>query len=428
MDRNRRAVIAWWLYDWANSAFILTVVAGFFPVFFKTFWCASVDPTVSTARLGIGNATAGFVVAVLAPFLGAFADAGRAKKKLLLFFIMTGSLSTFGLFFMPKGEWVGALIIFLIASICFNCANIFYDALLIDVAAKERMDWVSSVGYSVGYLGCGLLFLVNVLMVNKPELFHLSGPAQAVKISFLMAAVWWLLFAIPLFLFVHERGRAMSHNLLHTIKLSFAQIYSTSIVIIHRRKLLLFLLAYWLYIDGVHTFILMAVDFGMAIGLKASSLMIALLVVQFVGFPSALFFGIFAQRFGSSTMIIAGIFIYIVVCGAGALLLRSAVDYIILAGVTGIAQGGIQALSRSYFGKIIPPDASAEYFGFFNIVSRFAVIIGPAVVGVIVLMTKKAGLPSILASRVGMSSIALLFIAGALLLIIAERTPERDGV
>lgn len=428
MKPVNRPVVAWWLYDWANSAFVLTVVAAFFPVFFKRYWCASVDPTVSTARLGMGNAAAGLVVAVLSPFLGAVADVGRAKKKLLAFFLVAGSFSTLGLFFMPQDAWLAALLVFLVASVGFNSANIFYDALLIDVTGKERMDWISSVGYGLGYLGCGLLFVVNVLMVRNPSWFGLRGSDQAVRVSFLTAAVWWLVFSVPLFLYVKEKGSAVTTKLTRIIGTGFSRICRTATVIAGNRKLVLFLAAYWLYIDGVHTFVLMAVDFGLAIGLKTEALMTALLVVQFVGFPCALLFGKLSETFNPVVMIVTGICIYIVVCGAGALLLRNATDYIILAGFTGVAQGGIQALSRSYFGRIVPPEASAEYFGFYNIVSRFAVIIGPAVVAAIVLLTKKAGMPSMLASRVGMSSISLLFIAGAVLLVASARYREREPV
>ena len=427
MDRQRRAVISWWLYDWANSAFILTVVAGFFPVFFKSYWCSSVDATVSTARLGLGNAVAGLLVAVLSPLLGAVADAGRAKKLMLGIFLCIGACSTFFLFVIPKGEWLGALSIFLIASVGFNSANIFYDALLVDVAEKDRMDWVSSVGYGIGYLGCGILFLVNVLMVNAPSRFGLSGPVQAVKASFLMAAVWWLVFSVPLFLHVQEKGSRTPVPVSALLRESFSRIQTTATAIIRSRTLLLFLLAYWLYIDGVHTFVLMAVDFGMAIGIKPASLMIALLVVQFVGFPSALLFGILSKKFGAPGMIMTGIVIYMIVCGAGSLLLQNATHYIILAGITGIAQGGIQALSRSYFGKLIPPDAAGEYFGFYNIISRFAVIVGPAVVAVVALGTRHTGLSSLQASRVGMSSVSLLFAAGMVLLLIADRIAGRSA-
>ena len=417
---NKRAIFSWCLYDWANSAFALTVMAGFFPVFFKSYWCAGVEPTVSTARLGLGNASAGLLVALLSPVLGALADAGGAKKKLLGFFVLIGVSATSALFLIQQGNWVTALAFFVLANIGFNCANLFYDSLLVDITEKEHMDWVSSLGYSLGYLGCGLLFLLNVFMVTKPLLFGLNSPAKAVQVSFMMASVWWLVFSAPMFLFVKEQLYSKARGLKEVFSESLGRLSSTFRKITHNRALLLFLLAYWMYIDGVNTFVLMAVDFGMSIGLTSTSMMIALLVVQFVAFPSALVFGLLAHRVGAFTMILTGIVIYILVSGIGTFTLRTHVDYIILAGITGLAQGGIQALSRSYFAKMVPPSESAEYFGFYNVVSRFAVIFGPAVVGSVALLTRKAGLESVMASRVGMSSVSVLFLSGALLLILSE--------
>jgi len=421
---DRKSIIAWWMYDWANSAFILTVSAGFFPVFFKSFWCSGVDATVSTARLGYGNAIAGLIVAFFSPFLGAVADVGRAKKKLLGLFALLGVCSTFSLYYIPQGAWLWALLMYLTASVGYNSANIFYDALLVDIADKKHMDSISATGYSIGYLGCGLLFLVNVLMVNSPEYFGLPDASAAVKVSFIIVAIWWLLFSLPLFRFVPERQG--NRKQLKIIRASIASAFATGRKIMSDKVLLLFLLAYWLYIDGVHTVVFMAVDFGMSIGIKASSLMIALLVVQFVGLPSSFLFGKLAERFGAVVMIIVGNIIYMLICFEGALFLRTSTQYIILGGCIGLAQGGIQALSRSYFGKLVPPDASAEYFGFFNIVSRFAIIIGPAIVGSIVLITKKAGLSSVMASRTGMSSLTLLFVGGSILLLLSSRMKKGD--
>jgi UMF1 family MFS transporter len=420
MANKRKEIFSWVLYDWANGAFSLTVMAGFFPVFFKDFWSAGVDPTVSTARLGLGNAIAGLMVALLSPLLGALADAGRAKKKLMGFFVLFGVASSGMLFFVGQGNWIFAIMVFIFASIGFNCANLFYDSLLIDICEKEKMDMVSSLGYSLGYLGCGLLFLFNVIMVSKPTLFGLDGPASAVKMSFLMAAVWWMVFSLPLFLFVKEKFYSEARGLLSIIQNSMKNLSTTFVKIINDRTLLVFLIAYWLYIDGLNTFVLMSVDFGLSIGISAKALMIALLVVQFVAFPSALVFGFMARRFGAFSMIVVGIFIYILVSGVGALMLRTQTDFIILAGITGMAQGGIQALSRSYFAKLVPPSESADYFGFYNVVSRFAVIIGPAVVGMVGLLTRNAGLSSNFASRVGMSSISVLFVGGVVMLIWAE--------
>lgn len=421
MKDNRRAVLSWVFYDWANSAFALTVMAGFFPVFFKTFWSAGVEPTLSTARLGLGNACAGLVVALLSPLLGALADAGRAKKKFMGFFVAVGVLTTGILFFITQGNWVGALVVFVIASVGFNCANLFYDSLLIDVTDEKRMDWVSSMGYSLGYLGCGLLFIFNVLMISKPALFGLENAATAVRTSFMSASIWWFAFSLPLFMFVKERFVSTGKEQVAVIiTKSLKSLKSTALKIVKSRVLICFLIAYWMYIDGLNTFVLMSVDFGMSIGISSQALMIALIAVQFVAFPSALLFGKLAERFGAFLMIMTGIVIYILVSGVGALFLRNQTDFIVLAAITGIAQGGIQALSRSYYGKMIPASEAAEYFGFSNVISRFAVIIGPAVVGLVAFCTHKAGLSSHMASRVGMSSVAVLFIGGGIMLIWTE--------
>lgn len=428
MDTKRRAIYAWCFYDWANSAFALTVMAGFFPIFFKSFWSVGVEPTVSTARLGFGNAVAGVSVAVLSPLLGSIADAGRAKKKLLILFALFGATATMVLYFVTQGNWVGALAAFVAASIGFNCSNLFYDALLTDVAETEQMDWVSSLGYAIGYLGCGILFAVNVFMVNRPDLFGFANAAEAVRVAFVIAAFWWVLFSVPLLLFVHEKTAAVAHGVGEVMQESFRRLVATTRKVLTSRSLLLFLVAYWFYIDGVHTFVLMAVDFGLAIGLPASSLMIALLVVQFVAFPSAMVFGKLAKSQGSYKMIMTGIIVYIGVAGIGAFFLRSAVDYMVFAGITGTAQGGIQALSRSYFGKMIPAGESAEYFGFYNVFSRFAVIIGPVIVGVVGLTTRKAGYSSVLSSRIGISSISLLFIVGAVVFTAADRLQKREAL
>jgi UMF1 family MFS transporter len=255
-------------------------------------------------------------------------------------------------------------------------------------------------------------------------MFRLDSAATAIRTSFMSASLWWILFSIPLFVFVREPVYTKISGVMAIFKDSLSRLRKTTLKILNTRTILFFFLAYWLYIDGVHTFVLMAVDFGMSIGLTPSSLMIALIVVQFVAFPAALLFGVLARRFGAYTMILAGIAIYILVCGFGSLMLKSKLDYIILAGITGIAQGGIQALSRSYFGKLIPQQEAAEYFGYYNVVSRFAVILGPAVVGSVAFLTRRAGLESVLASRIGMSSISVLFVAGAVLLLLANKKGE----
>jgi UMF1 family MFS transporter len=420
MANDKKQIFSWCLYDWANSAFALTVMAGFFPVFFKTFWSVGVEPTISTARLGFGNAVAGLIVAILSPLMGAVADAGRAKKKFLVFFIITGATSSGMLFFIGQGQWIAALVIFIIASVAYNSGNLFYDSLLVDICEKKSMDTVSARGFGMGYLGCGILFLFNVVMVSNPSAFGLKSAADAVRISFLTAALWWIVFSQPIILFVKEKFYSKTTGFFPVIIESLNKLKKTSVKILDNPTLLLFLISYWLYIDGLNTFVLMSVDFGMAIGITPKSLMIALLCVQFVAFPSSLLFGFLSRKVGAFVMILVGLGIYIAVSGIGSIILKTELHFIILAAVSGLAQGGIQALSRSYYAKMIPASESAEYFGFYNVMSRFAVIIGPAVVGIVAYFTHKAGVESTLASRIGISSVSMLFLAGALLLIWAE--------
>ena len=419
MGPNRRAVFAWSMYDWANSVFATTVMVAFFPVFFKSFWCGGISTTLSTERLGIGNTVAGIIIAVLSLFLGAFADTGRDKKKLLGYFMLVGVVATAAFYWIPRGEWLPALVLFSIANIGWSCSCLFYDSLLLDVADKDRMDFVSSLGFALGYLGGGLLFGVNILMVLKPGMFGLVDKSHAVRVSFLSAAAWWLVFSLPILIVVKYRRYAHVSGAKAIVADSFARLRKTAGKIIRRRELLYFLLAYWLYYDGVMTFIKMATDFGLSIGFTADTIMIALLAVQFVAFPSSLLFGSWAGRFGARRMIILGIFIYLIVIGFGVLFLTKPVHFIFFACLSGLAQGGIQALSRSYFGKLIPPEEAAEYFGFYNVVGRMAVI-GPAMVGVTAQALYKAGVASVVASRVGMASTAILFLGGGFLLVAAD--------
>ena len=196
------------MYDWANSSFATTVLAAFFPVFFKTFWNHGVEPTVSTARLGLATGVGGLAVALLSPMLGAMADAGRAKKKFLAFFLVIGTLSTASFYCVPMGAWKWAFVLIVFAELGFSCGNLFYDSLLVNVARKSEMDMVSSMGYAVGYAGGGLLFALNVLMTWKPAWFGLAGMADAVRTSFVTVAVWWFIFALPIMLFVREGAKA----------------------------------------------------------------------------------------------------------------------------------------------------------------------------------------------------------------------------
>jgi MFS transporter, UMF1 family len=411
---DRRTVISWALYDWANSAFATTIMAGFFPVFFKKYWSIGADVNVSTAFLGIANSAAGLIVAILAPLLGAIADKGTSKKKFLIFFAYLGSLMTCCLYFVRQGNWPLAAALYAAGAIGFSGGNIFYDALLIGVASKKKFDMVSSLGYSLGYLGGGLLFAVNIWMYSRPQTFGLADGAEAVRFSFLTVGFWWAVFTIPLILFVREPLVEGNISGLEVIRAGLSQVSDTFRHIRQNRMVFLFLLAFWCYMDGVDTIVRMAVDFGISLGFNDNSLMVALLMVQFIGFPAAIGYGYLGSRIGAKRSILIAIVAYIAITICGALI-KKEIEFYLLAVAIGLVQGGIQALSRSYYAKLIPADKSAEYFGFYNMLGKFAVVLGPILVGGVSVLVARVSGNSNLGTRVSIASLSLLFIIGGAL-------------
>ena len=411
-----RQVIAWAFYDWANSAFATTVLAGFFPLFFKKYWSAGSDVTVSTFQLGVANAAASLVVALLAPILGAIADRSGARKRYLLLFagmgiVMTGSLALVG-----AGQWPMAVGIYLFALIGFSGSNLFYDALILDAAPHGRIDRVSTFGFALGYLGGGVLFSFNVALTLWPESFGLADATAAVKVSFVSVAVWWALFSLPLMFFFREIPLSDRVGGWAAVRAGFSQLTGTFRALRHMRVVFVFLLAYWLYIDGVHTVIRMAVDYGLAIGLDANDLIVALLLTQFVGFPAALVFGRLGERIGAKTAILMGLLVYIFVCVWG-YTMRESWEFYVLAGTIGLVQGGVQALSRALYARLIPANKAGEFFGFYNMLGKFAAILGPLIMGVVSVAT---GDP-----RLSILAIIVLFVAGGGLLLAVN---EGEGV
>ena len=407
MKENKRAVWSWAFYDWGNSAYSTTVMAGFFPLFFKEYWADPHNPNQSTFYLGMANSIASIVVASLAPLLGSIADQGSIKKKFLIFFAFLGVIMTGGLWMVSQGNWQMAVLFYVIATIGFASGNVFYDSLLPGLASEERVDIVSSLGFGLGYLGGGLLFLVNVFMYLKPEIFGISDGATAIKLSFLSVAVWWAVFTIPLILFVPEPKNYDAVDIKNAIQMGWIQLIQTFDEIRNMKVVGTFLLAYFFYIDGVDTIIKMAVDYGMSLNFSGESLIIALLIVQFVAFPAALIYGQLSSKVGIKTAIMIGIIAYSFITFLGYFITK-AWHFYVLAILIGLFQGGIQALSRSLYTRIIPVEKSAEFFGFYNMLGKFAAIIGPALMGTISLVTGSA--------RLGILSILLLFILGAFFL------------
>lgn len=372
-----KKVLSWALYDWANSVFYTTVMAGFFPVFFKKYWNTEATVSQSTERLGLILAITGFALAMLAPFMGVLSDYRRAKKKFLAVFLIMGALASGGLFFVPQGDWLSAAVLYGFGFFCAAASVIFNDSLIVSVTTPEKYDQVSSFGFSLGYLGGGLLFLVNVLMFQKPEFFGLSSGAEGVRWSFLTVSIWWLLFSIPNFLYVPEPEAAPSNeSATQLFSKSMRELKKTFLELFHQKNLFLFIVAYWFYIDGVATVMSMAVDFGISIGFEAKDLILSLLVVQFVGFPAAYFTGYLASKFGAKKVITGCLIVYVAVV-AGASVMTKAEHFYLMAVLIGLAQGGVQALSRSLFAYLIPAEKSGEYFGFFNLLGKFASVLGP---------------------------------------------------
>jgi len=320
MTSEKRGIWGWAMYDWANSAFATTVMAGFFPIFFKSYWSAGTDVNVSTAQLGFANSLASLFVAIMAPIVGAIADKGSYKKKLLILFAYLGVLMTAALFLVGKGEWVMAVIVYAIGVIGFSGANTFYDSLLPTVANEDQIDHVSGLGFGMGYLGGGLLFAINVLMTLKPALFGLADAGEAVRWSFLSVAVWWGGFTLFTIAWVKEPQPEKTEKMSAFIVSGFKQYLTTFKKIRHLQTVFLFLGAYWFYIDGVDTIIRMAIDYGMSIGFQSTDLIIALLITQFVGFPAAIYYSKLGKKWGVRRMIFFGILVYLVVTIWGVLM------------------------------------------------------------------------------------------------------------
>jgi UMF1 family MFS transporter len=412
---DRRGILAWALYDWANSAFAITVMSAFFPLFLKQYWAAGADAITTTFRLGLANSVAGIAVALLSPVLGAIADQGGTRKRHLIHFTAMAILTTGALQWVARGDWPLAIALYALATIGFSVSNAFYDALLVDVARERELDRVSCLGFSLGYLGGGLLFALNVAMTLWPERFGLAGTADAVRVSFGMVALWWAVFSVPLLLFVKERAPALPLAGWKAAAAALGQLAATLRELGRLRTVLVFLIAYLLYIDGVGTLARMALDYGMALGFRESDLIVALLITQFIGFPASIAFGHLGGRLGAKVGIYVGLGAY-VAATLWAYRMGSVWEFYALAAIVGLVQGGVQALSRSLFARVMPTGRAGEFFGFYNMLGKFAVILGPLLVGVTALATGS--------SRASVLVLVALFIGGGILLYFVD---EREG-
>ena len=414
---NKKSIYSWALYDWANSAYATTVMAGFFPLFFKSFYSADADVTVSTAQLGFANSISSFIIVLIAPLLGAIADAASLKKRFVFTFAYLGILMSALLGLVEQGEWQIAAFVYVLANIGFMGSNTFYDGLLPSVSNEKSVDFVSGLGFALGYLGGGVLFALNVWMVQDFSFFGFSDEAEAIKASFVSVALWWALFSLPLLIFVKEK-REKNTDSTPLIIQGYVRLKNTFSKARRLKGLGLFLIAYWLYIDGVDSIIRMAVDYGMALGFDTGDLILALLIVQFVGFPATLLFAKLAALWDTKkTIFLAiGIYLFIIIWAAQ---MSESYEFYILAVMISLVQGGIQALSRSYYSKMIPHSHAAEFFGFYNFLGKFAAILGPLLVAVVALVSGS--------SRISIASISVFFILGGVLLyFVDEKKVAKD--
>ncbi|MBH9966886.1 MFS transporter [[Bacillus] enclensis] len=407
MKRFSKEENSWIFYDWANSAYSIIISTAVFPLFYKAAATnAGVSPSDSTAYLGYTVAIATFILAMLSPILGTIADYQGYKKKFFTFFFALGIIFTASLAFIPSDNWLLLLIFYTVAAIGSAGSNVFYDAFLTDVTTEERMNKVSSRGFGFGYIGSTIPFIISIaiIVLSQNGIIPLST-TFASKIAFLITAVWWGLFSIPLLKNVHQRYFIEREQ--KPVANSFRRLGKTLREIRQYRALFLFLLAYFFYIDGVGTIITMSTAYGTDLGITATNLLIILFVTQVVAGPFAILYGRLAERFTGKKMLYVGICVYIIVC-IYAYFLETTLDFWILAMLVASSQGGIQALSRAYFAKLIPKKNSNEFFGFYNIFGKFASILGPLLVGVTAQVTGD--------SSSGVFSLVILFIIGLTIL------------
>lgn len=416
---DKRSMYSWAMYDWANSAYATTVMAGFFPLFFKSYYSYGTDVTVSTAQLGFANSISSFVIVLIAPLLGAIADGASLRKRFLALFAYLGILMSATLAFVGQGEWEFAAFVYVLGNIGFMGSNIFYDGLLPSVSDEKNVDYVSGLGFALGYLGGGILFALNVWMLQDFSFFGLANKAEAIKASFISVALWWGVFSLPLLLFVKEKRAKRRHKAGFLVVQGYRRLQRTFSKVRQLRGVFLFLVAYWLYIDGVDTIIRMAVDYGMALGFDASNLIQALLIVQFIGFPATLLFIKIASLLDTKKAIFLAIGIYILIVLMAARM-QEVNEFYILAVMIALVQGGIQALSRSYYSRMIPQKKSAEFFAFYNLLGKFATIFGPLLIAFVALFSHS--------SRLSIASISILFIGGAILLYFVDEKKIKSQV
>ena len=412
-----RKVFAWAVYDWANSAFALSIMAVLYPLFLGSYWSVGASGSSVTARLAWITAAANAVVAILAPIFGTLADAGGHRKRFLVVLAIIGAAMTAALGLVDEGNWPWALGLYMLAAIGFFSSTAFYDSLLIDVTEPRYFDFVSSLGFSLGYLGGASLLALHVAMLTSPETFGFASATQAMKFAFVSVGIWWALFLTPLIKWVpeHKRELAIAGSV---FRAAYLELRSTITEIRKYRDIVLFLFSYWFYIGGVFTVIFMAVNFGQRLGFSDNDLVKALMITNFVGFPATFLYAYFGHRYGAKRGIYFALGVYVAVSSFAAFMTNVSQFYL-MAIIIGCVQGGAQGLSRSLFASLIPQDSPGEFFGFYNMITKFAHVLGPVLVGLAATFSDE---PKFI-----LLALLPMFLAGALLLT-TVRSGSSPGV
>ena len=423
---HRPELRAWALYDWANSAFATTIMAAVLPVFYADVAAATLPEHLRTAYWGYTTGIALLIVALLSPILGAVADYLGAKKRFLALFAALGIGATALLALSGPGMWLYVSIVFIVANVGFAAANVFYDSLLPHIAKPREIERVSAAGFALGYLGGGLLLALNLAWILMPERFGLDDALAATRLAFLSVAFWWTLFSIPLFRVVPEPLRRVEPSETpeeNPISAGFQRLLKTFHELRRYRQAFLFLLAFWLYSDGIGTIIKMATIYGREIGIGQAHLIGALLLVQFVGIPCTFAFGALADRLGAKGGLYLALSVYTAITILG-FFMREAWHFWLLAIAVGTVQGGAQALSRALYARLIPREKSSEFFGFYSVSAKFAGIFGPLLFGLISQLTGN--------SRLSILALVAFFLGGIALLsrvrVSINDTPPADAV
>jgi len=414
-----RSAWSWAFYDWANSAFVLSVITVFYGGVFENYWYDGDRPLFWQ---GVSVTGSSLLIALAAPFLGSIADSGPVKKRWLARFEVLGILSTVGLALLPGGAWMGAIFLRFTASLGFFGSLVFYDALLVDVSTPRNRHLVSGLGFSIGYLGSVLLLVAQFAILKRPELVGLGTPLAATKVAFLSVALWWTLFTLPLLRWVKEPDTRTAPPLGAALRHGGTHLRANFKALVRHRPAFLFLLAYVFYIDGVNTFMQMVAAFAARLEIPSTDLIEAIMLVQVVGVPCAVLLGWLGQHFRPKFLLLGCLGVYLGVTvyasrfsGEAVVLWGMEIKEIYLLGLLiGMVQGGLQSLSRSTFANLIPPEKSAAFFGFYNMLGKGGAIMGPILMSGVGTLTGDA--------RWGALALAILFIAGMALLV---RCPTR---